>query len=137
MKCPVCKIDMIVVEYQKIELDYCTRCQGVWFDCGEVDLLLKSVQPEKASQSNPLALTAAQSAEGKRKCPMCGKRMKKAFTSGEPKVLIDACPRDDGLWFDGGEVDQLVKQSGAKHTEGVVSFLSDVFKAKDRPASGA
>ena len=94
MICPVCKVDMIAVEYQKIEIDYCTHCQGVWFDCGEVDLLLKSVQPGKAPQSNPLSLTSAQTDEAKRKCPICGRKMKKAQTSDEPKVLIDACPKD-------------------------------------------
>lgn len=135
MICPVCKVDMIAVEYQKIELDYCTRCQGVWFDCGEVDLLLKSVQPEKTSQSNPLALAAAKTAEAKRKCPICGRKMNKAQTSDEPKVLIDACPKDDGLWFDGGEVDHLIK--GTNHGEGVVSFISEVFQAKDEPFSKA
>ena len=61
--------------------------------------------------------------------------MSKAQTTGEPKVLVDACPKDDGLWFDGGEVDQLVKKSGAMLTKGVTSFLGDVFKAKDNPVS--
>ena len=42
MLCPVCKYDMIVVEYHDIELDYCTTCQGVWFDYGELELLLDS-----------------------------------------------------------------------------------------------
>jgi Zn-finger nucleic acid-binding protein len=42
MICPVCKNDMIVVEYRDIELDYCSNCKGVWFDSGELELLLKS-----------------------------------------------------------------------------------------------
>jgi Zn-finger nucleic acid-binding protein len=42
MICPVCDRDMTVVEYKGIELDYCTGCQGIWFDAGELGLLLKS-----------------------------------------------------------------------------------------------
>jgi len=42
MICPACKSDMIVVEHSKIELDYCTGCRGVWFDSGELELLLES-----------------------------------------------------------------------------------------------
>ncbi len=42
MICPACKNDMIVVEYQRIELDFCPHCRGVWFDCGELELMLKS-----------------------------------------------------------------------------------------------
>ncbi|MES0279143.1 MAG: zf-TFIIB domain-containing protein, partial [Dehalococcoidales bacterium] len=32
MICPICKVEMAVVEQDKIELDYCARCRGVWFD---------------------------------------------------------------------------------------------------------
>ena len=39
MICPVCKIDMIDVEYHQIELDYCIKCHGVWFDAEELGLL--------------------------------------------------------------------------------------------------
>ena len=43
MKCPVCKGVkgvMIIVEHEQIELDYCNDCAGIWFDHGELDLLL-------------------------------------------------------------------------------------------------
>ena len=43
MICPACKSDMIVVEHSQIELDYCTDCRGVWFDSGELELLLESM----------------------------------------------------------------------------------------------
>jgi Zn-finger nucleic acid-binding protein len=34
---------MIIVEHERIELDYCTKCLGVWFDAGELALLLESL----------------------------------------------------------------------------------------------
>ena len=40
MICPVCHIDMIVVEYERIELDHCTGCHGVWFDAGELSQVI-------------------------------------------------------------------------------------------------
>ena len=48
MICPICKNDMIVVEHNKIELDYCLNCHGVWFDSGELELLLKSMKLESS-----------------------------------------------------------------------------------------
>ena len=48
MICPVCKKDALIVEYDRIELDYCPSCGGVWFDSGELDLLL-----EAAGQYSP------------------------------------------------------------------------------------
>jgi Zn-finger nucleic acid-binding protein len=128
---------MIVVEYQRIELDYCTDCSGVWFDAGELELLLESMNREGAGLSldNVLTSPEASSAEKKRKCPICRQRMKKATVGHAPEVLIDACPRGDGLWFDKGEVSQVVTQAAAKPSgtpdaQGrVLAFLGDVFKA--------
>ena len=46
MICPVCRKSMLVVEYSEIELDYCDTCKGVWFDSGELELLLESEKPD-------------------------------------------------------------------------------------------
>lgn len=133
MKCPVCKIAMIVVEYKKIELDYCTNCSGVWFDSGELELLLHGLFGVGTTPSQLLTPPEAKPSEKKRKCPICGRKMDKSLAGKEPKVLIDACPRGEGLWFDGGEVEHLVKQMsempGKAGSQDVLSFLGDVFKA--------
>ncbi len=42
MNCPVCKEPLIVLELEQIEVDYCTRCAGVWLDAGELELLLET-----------------------------------------------------------------------------------------------
>jgi len=139
MKCPVCGELMIVVEHEQIELDYCTNCLGVWFDVGELELLLETMQLEGASLSLDDIFTSpeAKSTERKRKCPICGKKMKKATVGHEPEVLIDACPRTDGLWFDSGEVGQLITQLPDKPSEKsdsqgrVITFLGEVFQARD------
>ena len=58
MKCPVCRIDMIVVEHKKIELDYCVKCSGVWFDSGELELLLDTIKGEEvAYQGQPFPIS--------------------------------------------------------------------------------
>ena len=136
MICPVCNIDMIVVEHQKIELDYCTKCHGVWFDAGELELLLKTTKAEKDIQVHLLALSEAQTTEEKRKCPICRRKMRKVLIGEEPKVLIDACPQQEGLWFDGGEVEQLIQQlekrSAGKIDSHIVSYFSNVFQMKDK-----
>ncbi len=136
MICPACKSDMIVVEYNKIELDYCTDCQGVWFDSGELELLLESMNLESQNVflSNILSSEEAESSEKKRKCPICGQKMKKTGIGQEPEILIDVCQRGDGLWFDGGELGQLTRQLAKKPSEKtrsqqeVITFLGEVFK---------
>ena len=139
MKCPACSSPMIVVEHEQIELDYCTDCSGVWFDVGELELLLETMQLKEASLSLDDILTSpeAESKEKKRKCPICGQKMKKATVGHNPEVLIDACPRGDGLWFDKGEVGQLITQlpdktQGESDSQGrVITFLGEVFQARE------
>lgn len=128
---------MIVVEHEQIELDNCTDCAGVWFDAGELELLLETMQVEEHTLSLDSILTSpeAKSSEKKRKCPICGKKMKKATVGHKPEVLIDVCPRGDGLWFDKGEVGQLITQlpdTSSEDSQGrVMTFLGEVFQAKD------
>jgi len=129
---------MIVVEHSRIELDYCTKCQGVWFDAGELELLLETMTLNEPgfSLDNILSSPETESSEKKRRCPICGQIMKKATLGKQPEVLIDACPQGDGLWFDGGEVDQLISQLSKKLTvrggseQKVTAFLGEVFKAR-------
>jgi len=132
MKCPTCSNLMIVVEHEKIELDYCINCSGVWFDAGELELLLETMELDGTALSldNILTSPEAKSAEKKRRCPICSKKMKKATVGHKPEVLIDACPQGDGLWFDSGEVGQLITSLPEKSdSQGrVISFLGEVFK---------
>ncbi len=137
MICPTCKHHMFVVEYQKIELDYCGNCQGVWFDVGELELMLGSVGigETKSVLDSLLQSPPAPTNEKKRKCPICRRTMKKVNIGGTDHVLIDTCSREDGVWFDGGEVDHLVKFLAGKSpeksgTSKVFNFIKEVFQAK-------
>ena len=140
MICPTCKNDMIVVEHENIELDFCINCQGVWFDSGELELLLESVGLDSPDSflSNVLNSIEVVSSEKKRKCPICRQKMKKTIIGQQPEVLIDVCWQGDGLWFDGGEVGQLIGQMSRKTAEDqgsqqqVISFLGEVFEAGDK-----
>jgi len=144
MICPGCKSDMIVVEHSNIELDYCLNCHGVWFDSNELELFLKSIKLDTPDLllSHILESVEAETKEKKRRCPICRRKMKKTKIGDRPKILIDACTRRDGLWFDGGEVYQLVKTLANKKPGGneahdkVMSFLAEVFKARTRHKTG-
>jgi uncharacterized protein len=41
MICPVCTIELVVIEKQGIEIDYCPQCRGVWLDRGELVKLIE------------------------------------------------------------------------------------------------
>ena len=109
MICPACRHPMIMVEYKLIELNFCLNCHGSWFDRNELALMLESMTGREDSLliQNLLGLPVVRVAERKRKCPICGTGMKKLRIGQPAGVLVDACDKGDGLWFDGGEVEQL------------------------------
>jgi Zn-finger nucleic acid-binding protein len=139
MRCPVCKIPMIIVEHERIELDYCTKCLGVWFDAGELELLVESMNIEASdfNMQKILGLPEKKIKEAARKCSLCKKRMKKVAIGSSPEVIIDACTLGEGLWFDGGEIGLIIKQLLNKSAQqpgtqsGVITFLGETFKARD------
>ena len=39
-RCPKCGAALVTVPYRGVELDKCSRCQGVWLDVGELDQVI-------------------------------------------------------------------------------------------------
>jgi Zn-finger nucleic acid-binding protein len=132
MDCPVCRIPMIVIEYRNIELDYCVDCKGVWFDAGEVNLLMEAVGLDPAQAPLELKPVKHFVAEAKRGCPLCTKAMEKVSPLNHT-VILDRCRQGHGIWFDAGEVIQaLTTASGApgeldKTTRAITEFLGDAL----------
>lgn len=48
MKCPTDNTDLQMTERQGVEIDYCSKCRGVWLDKGELDKIIEKT--EGASQ---------------------------------------------------------------------------------------
>ncbi len=47
MKCPSCKETTLVLsERNRIEIDYCPDCRGIWLDRGELDKILERQRAE-------------------------------------------------------------------------------------------
>ena len=106
MKCPVCKNAMIILELNEVEVDYCSACGGVWLDGGELELL---IDDEKSEENLFRSFNLDSSLKEKSyKCPICKKKMDKVFVGENKDVLIDKCPVEDGLWFDKGELNDII-----------------------------
>ncbi len=46
MKCPKCGDDMKEIDFAGINLDKCTQCNGIYFDNGELEILMESKEPK-------------------------------------------------------------------------------------------
>ncbi len=45
MKCPICEIELVMTDRQGIEIDYCSKCRGIWLDRGELDKIIEKSAP--------------------------------------------------------------------------------------------
>jgi len=127
MDCPVCDNAMITLELGGVEIDHCVGCGGIWLDAGELELLLND--PARASELLQSFKINYESAEKPRKCPICFKKMEKISvgTESPPVLLIDKCKRDDGLWFDKGELEDIVKRAKLDEDNKIQKLLADMF----------
>lgn len=129
MRCPVCKSAMIVLEVQEIEIDHCLDCGGVWLDGGELELLLENA----AARDALLASFAGdpESTERRRKCPICSRSMEKVTCGTDCPVLLDRCVDNDGIWFDKGELYELMRMGEFPGENRVFTILNDIFGKTD------
>jgi len=55
MNCPACNnVNLLMMERQGVEIDYCPTCRGVWLDRGELDKIIeRSVSEGRPSREKP------------------------------------------------------------------------------------
>lgn len=46
MKCPICDIDLLMTIRERVEIDYCQQCRGIWLDRGELDKIIERSIPQ-------------------------------------------------------------------------------------------
>ncbi|MGQ0814936.1 MAG: zf-TFIIB domain-containing protein [Gemmatimonadota bacterium] len=127
--CPVClgaTLEKSWIEGSgRFSLDHCTRCGGAWFDHGEVHRL-RMCDPtdlwrHMAQRTNVHAMQCHSCdhllAREEEMCPACGWHVQlDCPVCGEPMmaskhagVILDACRRCKGVWFDHHELASLWK----------------------------
>ncbi len=124
MNCPVCKEPMIILELNKVEIDFCPNCSGIWLDEGELELLYSI---EKSGNELRKLFTQTDSVREKSyKCPICRKRMLKTKFN-DSDIIIDKCRNNHGLWFDKGELEKVFLLKSNETTQKVLELLKEMF----------
>lgn len=55
MQCPIDQAELVMTERQGIEIDYCSKCRGVWLDRGELDKIIERSSQFQDSNSESIA----------------------------------------------------------------------------------
>ncbi len=112
MICPVCNIDMLIMEYEGVEVDLCSSCDGIWFDSGELEILFinAGLPTEEFNWDQLLKPVEKNIKEKQRRCSICNTTMEKVVLGSRPGVIIDRCVKGHGFWFDGGELRNALQE---------------------------
>ncbi len=112
----------MTAELENIEIDLCSECGGVWLDAGELENLLGD---ESLGQQMIASLSPASTCfENSQKCPICRKKMDKV--SAGKNMFLDRCTIH-GIWFDRGELTQLLENAAFDPQGKVVHLLKEMF----------
>ncbi len=123
MKSPLSHDPMLVLELSGVEIDYCPFTEGIWLDSGELEELLGDT---KAAEALLATFKLDEKCREERvRCPICRKKMEKVTV--EDKLTIDRCRNGHGLWFDEGELLEILKMQHSGNSQKVVKLLEDMF----------
>ncbi len=129
MRCPSCGEFLIAIEIESVEIDHCTACGGIWLDSGKLELLLEGATNRNALMASLATHTGT--TEEDRRCPICSKKLDKVVCGEGDKVMLDVCRRNDGLWFDRGELHDVIKRGDFPADHRVYELIKEVFADSD------
>lgn len=101
MTCPICHINLQKLLFNNVEVDYCPRCLGMWFEEDELRWV-KDVRDENLSW---LDIDLWQKEEefhispGQKLCPYCRLPLYEV-AYGDSKIRVDVCNICHGIWLD-------------------------------------
>jgi Zn-finger nucleic acid-binding protein len=121
-----------------VRVDTCPTCGGVWLDRGELHRIEQAHGPIDAQALRGIQSVAAayelarQKAKPAAACPHCGGELAAKEYAYCSQVLVDACPKCEGVWLDGGEIaalEQFFGEAGAEEAtrRGFWASLTGLF----------
>jgi len=102
MQCPKCKAPMERVSFQKVEIDRCTSCKGIFFDSMEAERL-KKMPGSEAIDVGDADLGKRHDAIDRIRCPRDTSPMVRVVDPKQPHIWTETCPVCFGSFFDAGE----------------------------------
>lgn len=121
---------MLAYQHQGLEVDSCPECFGIWFDREELRQFLSHPDwVEKVLPDLPTPDRFLRPASQARLCPGCRQEMKESQLG---EILVDVCPRCQGIWLDQGELRQAVEQyrQGKRGNLVVINQIAEGLRAQ-------
>jgi len=109
MQCPLCSSSLEKALVSHVEVDYCTRCYGLWFEEDELrqakderDRSLRWLDVDLWDDPRKLRLSL-----GTKLCPVHQLPLYEVGY-GDSDIKVDVCSLDKGVWLDRGEFKSII-----------------------------
>ncbi|MFC2061832.1 zf-TFIIB domain-containing protein [Elusimicrobiota bacterium] len=107
MECPACKVNLKNHILEGKIYHKCPGCEGFWFDKNELAQLKQERDWFKIdSKHNDVSASIT---ESNLSCPRDKEALQAIEYGHETDILINVCPKCEGLWLDAGEVYNIHK----------------------------
>ncbi|MCK5829085.1 MAG: zf-TFIIB domain-containing protein [Methylococcales bacterium] len=145
LECPHCEeaLQTITLNLKKpFYIERCKSCFGLFFDPGEIDILLESSVSNIFNINLPLITNINKDRYKKNKkvkyikCPVCQILMNRVNFSHKSGVVIDHCKKH-GIWTDNGEITHLMewKKAGGELLHSQVKEKEEKNQKKQKKRS--
>ncbi len=107
--CPRCAGSLAARLYAELEVEECDQCGGLFLTPLMLDRVIKSRnQPTGLRLALPARTMSPEQEVHYLHCPICKKLMNRQAFGRVSGVVVDVC-RSHGVWFDAGELTQVVQ----------------------------
>ncbi|MDP2950849.1 MAG: zf-TFIIB domain-containing protein [bacterium] len=131
LKCSVCQTEKLKkMVFYGVEVDYCPKCLGVWFDKGE----LEAAKDDKDESLRWLDVdlwkdeTKFKLSQGKKFCPKDIVPLYEVAYN-DSKIKVDLCNLCSGVWLDRGEFKKVIEYLKKKEKDqALYNYASSLVK---------
>jgi Zn-finger nucleic acid-binding protein len=110
--CPKCEGKMELVYYDRVELDRCTNCGGLWFQPAELQALRDDIwMADYILDTGDKKQGKVYNATKEYDCPECAAAMLMENDKEQPHITYETCPNGHGTFLDAGEFTDLVRKT--------------------------
>jgi len=117
-----------------VDVEHCDNCSGIWFDKGKLERIRRlggrnairalSLEHVDLTQDGRRDWQLIWYDEQQGECPRCFEVMSRRESDEQPELYLDHCEVCGGVWFDGGEVEDLLGADGP----GLAAWLLGLLK---------
>jgi len=112
--CPACCANLNLYRIFGIKIEGCPNCKGIFLDKDELRKLKDRTTQDswrtlRWMDDEVEAIEKTNAMPSKRLCPKCQDVQTISTTFGDSKIIIDWCPKCNGLWLDRDEFQQVVE----------------------------